>query len=119
MELHNRVTELASDIHALSRRLHPSVLDRLGVVAAIRAICEQVSTHRGIAITFNGNAIDQSIPKDIGLCLYRVTEEAITNAIKHGEATELHIELANGKAGVRLIIEDTGRGFDILGSTDG
>ncbi|ABF43063.1 histidine kinase [Candidatus Koribacter versatilis Ellin345] len=119
MDMHKSVTDLAADIHALSRQLHPSVLDRLGAVAAIRGLCDQVRAQRGISVTFSGADISDALPRESALCLYRIAEEAITNAIKHGSATELVVELSQRSNAVVLTIRDNGSGFDLRAQSEG
>jgi signal transduction histidine kinase len=112
LDLHKQVTELAWDVHRLSRRLHPSVLDRVGVVPAIRSLSEDVHRQSGITVRFTSNDIPVPISKAVSLCLFRVAEEALNNAVRHSGASEIAVELIGDLGEIRLRVSDSGRGFE-------
>jgi PAS domain S-box-containing protein len=112
-DLYAQVTELAADVHRLSRRLHPAVLDRVGAVPAIRSLCEDVRRQSGIAVRFDSDDVPVPIPKDVSLCLFRVAEEALNNAVKHSGSVDIQVELRGHADEIRLRVSDSGRGFEI------
>ena len=104
---------LAKDVHQLSRRLHPSILDDLGLVVALRAECAAFSEQHGFPVEFLPKNVPESFPENVSLCLYRVARESLRNIAKHAEAEEVHVTLAGTDNGIVLTIEDIGSGFDL------
>ena len=107
-----RINAMAEDVHAMSRRLHPAILDELGLEAALREECVSFSAQMGIPVKFESKGLTL-LPEDVSLCLYRVAQESLRNIAKHAEATNVRIVLSARKDGTRLRIEDTGDGFDL------
>jgi signal transduction histidine kinase len=105
-------------MHELSHELHPLKLEQLGLVAAIRSLCQEVSENHGLAIEFTPHRIPDSIPADTALCLYRVVQEALRNVIKHSAAEAAAVRLDADQEELRLTIADSGTGFD-TGALDG
>ncbi len=110
--LAKRIAKLAKDMHHMSRRLHPAVLDELGLQAALRAECHAFSQLHGIATVFTSKRAVRSLPPDIALCLYRVTQESLRNVAKHSGTKTVSVDLAVKKGELHLKIADFGRGFD-------
>jgi two-component system, NarL family, sensor histidine kinase UhpB len=108
-----RINRLAQDVHAMSRRLHPAILDELGLEAALREECGSFSAHLGIPAQFESEGVPAPLPEDVSLCLYRVAQESLRNIAKHARATSVRVVLICGKGGLTLRIEDTGDGFDL------
>ncbi|MFQ5960683.1 MAG: sensor histidine kinase, partial [Candidatus Methylomirabilales bacterium] len=107
-----QMMRLATDVHAISRQLHPSILDDLGLVDAMDAECTSFSQREGILVTYEPENVPETLPKELGLCLYRITQEALRNISKHAQAREARVSLF-GKDGVIILrIEDFGVGFD-------
>ena len=73
-----RVKELSSSIHDLSHQLHPMKLEQLGLVAAIRGLCKELSQSQGLRIEFTPAELPLAIPPDVALCLYRIAQEVAT-----------------------------------------
>jgi signal transduction histidine kinase len=109
-----RTAEIASDVHAISHRLHPSKMEALGLVATMRAHCRDVS-RQGLAVKFFEHNIPDHIPADVSLCLFRVLEEAVTNVARHSGAQEASVTIEfDGEISLRVF--DKGRG---MGNGDG
>jgi PAS domain S-box-containing protein len=114
-------SEIAGDVQSLSHELHSSKLDYLGVAAAVRGFCREFSKQHGVIVDFTDNNVPQHLPKDISLCLFRVAQEALHNAVKHSGATHFTVELSAipgptpgpTPSEVRLEVTDAGTGFDI------
>ena len=104
---------LAKDVHQLSRRLHPSILDDLGLVVALKAECAAFSEQHGVPVEFLPKNVPESFPENVSLCLYRIGRESLRNIAKHAEAEEVHVTLAGTDNGIVLTIEDIGSGFDL------
>ena len=104
-------TEIASSIHNLSHRLRPSLLDLLGPVASIERLCRELSDRHNLQIKFVHHGISEQIPKDVTLCLYRITQEALRNVVKHSGAAQAEVELIGHDDRIELCISDSGVGF--------
>ena len=107
-----RTKELSSDVHRLSHQLHPSILDHLGLVAAIRIFCKELSGQHGIHIELAHHEVPRQLSNDVALCLYRIVQEALRNVIKHSGAESARVELSGTAEELALQISDTGTGFD-------
>lgn len=105
-----RVHTLADSIHDMSRLLHPSILDDLGLEAAIRAECERFGEREGIPITFDFDVAER-LPDDYALTLYRIVQEALHNISKHAAASDACVSLLSEEGRITLSIADSGRGF--------
>jgi signal transduction histidine kinase len=103
---------MAKDVHTMSRRLHPAVLDELGLEAALKEECVRFSAQKSIPAQFESEGM-ALLPEDVSLCLYRVTQESLRNIAKHAHATTVKVVLSGRKDGIRLRIEDAGDGFDL------
>jgi PAS domain S-box-containing protein len=104
-------TEIASSIHNLSHRLRPSLLDLLGPVASIERLCREISDRHNVEIKFVHHGIPEHIPKDVTLCLYRITQEALRNVVKHSGAAQAEVELMGHDDRIELRVSDSGVGF--------
>ena len=101
------------DLHHISRRLHPAILDDLGLALALKNECAAFSEQHGIPTRFDPKAIPPSVPDDISLCLYRVAQECLRNAGKHAKATHVRIALSGSADEIAMEITDVGKGFDL------
>ena len=116
--LRGRVEHMAGDVHAISRRLHPAILDDLGLEAALREECTRFSDRTGIPVEFESNGMSTRPEAGVSLCFYRVTQEALHNVAKHARATNVRVTLSGAEGACLLRIEDDGRGFDPGGAKD-
>ncbi|MCH8321242.1 MAG: sensor histidine kinase, partial [Acidobacteria bacterium] len=107
-----RTKELTSKVQTLSHRLHPSTLAHLGLVAASRSLCQEVSESSDIQIDFSHSDVSRSIPQEVSTCLFRVLQESLTNVVKHSGAKTAQVELAGSPSEIQLQILDSGVGFD-------
>jgi signal transduction histidine kinase len=112
--LSGRIGNLAADVHALSRRLHPAVLDELGLEAALKEECTAFSAQAAIPCHVESRGLPASLPEDVSLCLYRVAQESLRNIAKHADATNVRVVLQGRKDGIALRVEDAGDGFDLI-----
>jgi PAS domain S-box-containing protein len=118
-ESHDRIgqlqlglSDLARDIEALSHRLHSSKLEYLGIVAAARSFCNELSDQQNVEIDFSHTGVPQSIPKEVSLCLFRILQESLRNAVKHSGVRHFTVELCGAAAEIQLTVSDLGTGFD-------
>ena len=108
----DQIVRLAGDIHRISRQLHPSILDDLGLVDAMESECQRFSDVEGIPVQFTSDRIPSGAAKEMSLCLYRVTQEGLRNIAKHSKTKKARVTLGCNKGKVLLRVEDSGVGFD-------
>jgi signal transduction histidine kinase len=108
----NRVHEIAADTQAMSHRLHSSKLRLLGIVAAANGFCQEFSEQQKVEIDFTHVDIPPAVPEEVSLCLFRVLQEAMQNAVKHSGARHFEVELRGAPDGIHLNMRDSGVGFD-------
>ena len=108
----NRLQEISADVQAMSHRLHSSKLQLLGVVAAAKGFCQEFSEQQKVKIDFTHVDIPPAVPEEISLCLFRVLQEALQNAMKHSGAQRFEVELRGALDGIQLMVRDAGLGFD-------
>jgi len=106
-----RVSELASDTQAMAHRLHSSKLEYLGIVAAAESLCKELAEKHQVKINFCQTSVPTELEQEVSLCLFRVLQEALSNALKHSGARRLDVGLTGTVSGVELIVRDAGRGF--------
>ena len=111
-ELWDRVGELGSDLHSLSHRLHSSTLDILGLVAALRSLCAEFKDYHSIDVNFVEENMPRNIPREVALCLFRITQEALQNVKKHSRADSAEVRVEGLEQKIHLSISDRGTGFD-------
>jgi PAS domain S-box-containing protein len=107
-----RTKTMSADIRALSHELHSSRLDYIGLVPAVDGLCKEIGEKYKIEVQFTECDRSVDIPKDVALCLFRVTQEALGNVVKHSQAKSVRVELGFNLDGVSLRITDDGNGFD-------
>jgi PAS domain S-box-containing protein len=107
-----RLTQIGTDIQGISRRLHSSHLEYLGLETAAEVLCDDLRKQYPVEIDFISVGIPRNLPKDTSLCLYRVMQEALQNAIKHSGAQRFGVELFGDSSEIRLEVSDDGAGFD-------
>jgi len=112
-DVRRHCSEIAVDVQSLSHRLHSSKLDYLGIVAAIRGFCNEFSQQYHVNIEFSETNVPTHLPGDISLCLFRVAQEALNNAVKHSATSRFTVELTATADSVQLVVTDAGMGFDV------
>jgi two-component system, NarL family, sensor kinase len=104
--------EITSDVHNVSRRLHPSQVELLGLAPALNNFCREFANRNSMRIQFTSACLTCKIPEEASLCLFRVAQEAIRNVHKHSGCREALVELDEISGSLRLRISDRGSGFD-------
>ena len=112
LKMLKRTKAMCADIRSLSHELHSSKLEFVGLVPALSGLCEEISEQYKIEVSFTERGIPRNIPKDVALCLFRVTQEALGNVVKHSQAKKAHVGLSTNANGVSLRVVDEGMGFD-------
>jgi PAS domain S-box-containing protein len=111
-ELQSHLSEVGSEIQAISHRLHSSKLEYLGLVAACKSFCNEIAEHNGVTVQFSNEAIPHAVPQDVSLCIFRVLQESLTNGIKHSGAERFEVDLRAISGEIQLTVRDDGIGFD-------
>jgi PAS domain S-box-containing protein len=104
--------DIAKDVQSLSHRLHSSKLEYLGVAHAADSFCRELSDQQKVKIDFTYAGVPRDLPKEISLCLFRVLQEALLNAIKHSGGRHFKVELRGAQHEICLSVADSGQGFD-------
>lgn len=109
--LNDQVSSLSDSVLHLAYQLHPSILDDLGLVVALKSSIKEFSQWENIAVTFQPRDVPQLLPQDIASCVYRVTQECLRNVAKHAQASQVSVEVRGIEGGLQLVITDNGKGF--------
>ena len=110
-----RAEGVAKSVHDLSHRLHPAKLRLIGLPAALHALEHELS-QPSLAISVTHDGIPANLPPDLTLCLFRVAQEALQNAIKYSKANTVSVRLFGDPPGIALTVADDGTGFDVAGA---
>ncbi|CAM4373601.1 transporter substrate-binding domain-containing protein [Vibrio agarivorans] len=112
-EIKKGLVGIAEDTHGLSRRLHPSILDDLGLIEALRSEIDNFRRREEIEVAFFCSAKKIELPNDSELVVFRIVQEALRNVSKYSEASKVEISIAIVRNNVVLQITDDGMGFDV------
>ena len=112
LKLSQQAREITTDVQHISHELHSPKLEHLGLVSAVKALCRDFSQHRKMRIEVIAQADFAFIPSDVAVCLYRVIQEALQNAVKHSHSPEAKVDLHAYPDHIDIGICDSGIGFD-------
>ena len=112
-DIQKHCSEIAGDVQSLSHQLHSSKLDYLGIVAAIRGFSKEFSQQHEVNVEFSERNVPTHLAKDVSLCLFRVAQEALHNAVKYSGVSQFTVELTGMEDAVQLVVSDAGAGFDV------
>lgn len=110
--LRQRAGALADDVRRISRGLHPSILDDLGLSHALRALVEDFGKREQMLASFYSRNVPEELPHELGGTLYRMAQEALRNIAKHAGKTHVKVSLEFEDGKVLLEVADLGEGFD-------
>jgi len=110
--LRREITELSNDVQALSHELHASTLEYLGIVAGLKSWTREFGQRQKMEIDFKSD-VPGVLPFEVGLCLFRVLQEALHNASKHSGVKRVAVQVKQHSNEVHLIVSDSGKGFDV------
>jgi PAS domain S-box-containing protein len=106
------VNAVSKGIESVSHQLHSSQLEYLGIVAAMNSFCREFAERQSVAVAFRHGDIPKKIESDVSLCLFRVMQEALSNAVKHSSSREFEVILECSEGQLELAVCDRGAGFD-------
>jgi PAS domain S-box-containing protein len=109
-----RLQEIAGSIHALAHRLHPAKLRLLGLAATLQALCRDIAAESSKAVDFVARDVPTDIDETVAVSLFRITQEALQNAVKHSGGPTIAVQLLGAGDTLHLRIVDDGGGFDPL-----
>ena len=92
-EIQKQSAEIATDVQSLSHELHSSKLEYLGIATAMRGFCKEFAAQQNVEIVFAHDAIPRTVPSDISLCLFRILQEALHNAVKYSGVRHFDAQL--------------------------
>ncbi len=118
-ELWRQASEIAANIQSLSHELHSSKLQYLGMVAAMRAFCNEFGEQQKVEIDFGTHDLPSPLPQTVSLCLFRVLQEALHNSAKHSSVRHFEVRLWGTSGEIHLTVRDSGVGFDIDAARQG
>jgi PAS domain S-box-containing protein len=110
---------LTTDVQSLSHRLHSSQLRLLGLEAAARGLCEELSERTPVDVQFHTETPLVDLSEEVSLCLYRVLQEALQNAIKHSQSPRIEARLRTEAGYTELSVRDWGVGFEPASALNG
>jgi signal transduction histidine kinase len=111
-DLRELVVATLQDVRRLAVELRPKVLDDFGLVPALERLAETFGDQTGLAIRFEANLRDGRLLPEVETALYRIVQEALTNIVKHAQASNVSVVLTRKAGSVAAVIEDDGLGFD-------
>jgi signal transduction histidine kinase len=111
--VYSRVGNVAETLRLLSHDLHPSVLQHIGLIPALKAHCAEVERQYDMQVRLIAER-GAPVPEDVALALYRIAQEALRNAATHGNARHVSVELTHTDDRLTLSIDDDGEGFDVV-----
>jgi PAS domain S-box-containing protein len=118
-KLQSQTLQIATDVQSLSHELHSSKLELLGLATAMRGFCKEYSEQQRVEIDFNTHDLPGNLPSAIALCLFRILQEALRNAIKHSGVERFEVRSWGTPNEIHLTVGDTGAGFDIEAASKG
>ena len=112
-DLKTQTVEVVERIRTLSVDLRPSLLDDLGLVSALRHYAQDLSRRSGRSILFEAHGLGGRLPAQVETALFRIVQEALTNAVRHDAASTMWVRLEQDGTGITLTVEDDGQGFHL------
>jgi two-component system CheB/CheR fusion protein len=111
-EIRKEVHDLNKDVREISHRLHPAILNDLGIAAALKALVDDFRLREGMPANYLHTDLPDDLPQNVTTALYRITQEALRNVSKHAGETHVKVLLQRVDGVVQLQVRDFGNGFD-------
>jgi signal transduction histidine kinase len=108
-----QVVQLSNDLHDLAYKLHPSLLEHVGLEIALRDHVAQFTKQTGLPVTCIAREVPGTLPPEIATALFRVTQESLQNVFKHAQATAVTVRLSGSSKGIGVSVRDNGKGFEV------
>jgi PAS domain S-box-containing protein len=111
-ELGKRTSEISAGVQSLSHELHSSKLEYLGLVSAMRGFCKEFGEKHKVEVAFASEGMPAIVPPEVSLCLFRVMQEGLHNALKHSGVRLFEVKMQGSHTEIHLTVRDSGVGFD-------
>ena len=111
--LQGRLSDIGLEVQTISHRLHSSKLEYLGLAVACRSFCHEVAERHKVKVDFAAEDVPLRLSPDISLCLFRVLQESLNNAIKYSGVQDFDVRLHGTADEIQLTVRDRGIGFDV------
>jgi PAS domain S-box-containing protein len=111
--IRGQIGRLSDDLHDLAYKLHPSLLEHVGLEIAIRDHVAEFTKQTGLPVTCTAREVPRSLPPEIATALFRVMQESLQNVLKHAQATDVTVQLCGSSKGIGLSVRDNGKGFEV------
>jgi len=110
--LHQQADDIMHEVRRLVQELQPAILDNLGLVPALEWLAADITGYSSIVTRFKVIGVEQRLPNEIELVMFRITQEALGNVYKHSQATSSEIILEFTERKIQVTVSDNGKGFD-------
>jgi PAS domain S-box-containing protein len=117
-EIQSLLNQGLQSMNSFIQNMRPSLLDDLGLIPALRSMTNNLERSEGIISNFSLIGEERRFSNEIELPLFRIVQEALSNVRKHAQATEVHVSAEFTASGIRLKVEDNGKGFELQDSMD-
>jgi PAS domain S-box-containing protein len=111
--MREQLAALSESVHSLSRQLHPSIVDDLGLVDALRSECLSLEQRDGIVVKYYAQEVPAELARGVALCVYRVAQEALRNVARHSRSPRASVGLIVNERELVLSVRDGGVGFEV------
>ena len=106
------MVKVSEEARHIAYEMHPSMVDDLGLVISLKALCDEFAAEQNIIVEFKDDSLPRPIPQEVASGLYRIAQESLQNIVKHAHAKHVTVQLVTRGQELRLSIEDDGVGFD-------
>jgi signal transduction histidine kinase len=106
-------SDLTGDVQALSHELHPSILENLGLIPALKSLCREVFEQSDVLVLLTEKNIPEILPREVSLSLFRVVQETVRNAVKYSGAKHVEVSVVGMPGEICLEVSDRGIGFEL------
>jgi PAS domain S-box-containing protein len=110
--IRERIVDVSTGVQSIAHQLHSSQLEYLGIVAAMKIFCREYSARQSVEIDFTSDDIPKLTSPEISLGLFRIMQEALSNATKHSRVRHFEVKLGCSADQLHLTVSDLGSGFD-------
>lgn len=110
--IRGHVGQLSDDLHDLAYKLHPSLLDHVGLELAVREHVDEFAKRTKVSIIYTPRQVPETLSPEIATTLFRVMQESLQNVSKHAVATNVTVRLTGSSKGIGLSVCDNGKGFE-------
>jgi PAS domain S-box-containing protein len=111
--IRGQVGQLSDDLHDLAYKLHPSLLEHVGLEIALRDHIAEFTKRTGLTVTCTAREVPKTLPPEIATALFRVMQESLQNVFKHAQATDVTVRLSGSSKGIGVSVRDNGKGFEV------